>query len=134
RFPDASEADEWGVRPDPGYDLKLEDSELLGLMTYRHDRDILLVNHYQDKTRRDAGTDEPKSDASPSAADKPADDKPVADKPAADKPATRAKPGGDEAADEKATAEKSGGKKASFTDRQLQKAVDYLTGELAKAN
>ncbi|HVU86155.1 MAG TPA: S41 family peptidase [Pirellulales bacterium] len=141
RFPDASEADEWGVKPDAGYDLKLDDGELLGLMTYRHDRDILLVNHYQDKARREAAAtnEETKADAPPSDADKPSGDKPIADKPSPDKPATRAKPDGDDAADEKPAAdkpaaEKSGGKKPSFTDRQLQKAIDYLSGELAKAN
>lgn len=141
RFPNASEEEEWGVKPDAGYDLKLDDSELMGLATYRHDRDILLVNHYQGKTKHEAAesSDETKKDDPPAAADKstnekPSDDKPIADKPSTDKPVSDEKPNGDDAANDKPDAEKSGDKKPSFNDRQLQKAIDYLSGELAKAN
>ena len=46
RFPDAKESDEWGVLPDPGYDVKLNETELAQQMENRLDRDILLVNHH----------------------------------------------------------------------------------------
>jgi carboxyl-terminal processing protease len=41
RFPDAKETDEWGVTPDKGYALKLDQEELYKLLDYRRDRDIL---------------------------------------------------------------------------------------------
>ncbi len=123
RFPDASEADEWGVKPDAGYDLKLDDGELLGLMSSRHDRDILLVNHHDAKAAATAkpAAESDKPSANDTASDaKPAEQKPT-DKPAADKPAD-------------AGADKPASKKSSFVDRQLQKALDYLDLEMAKAN
>ena len=93
RFPDAKETDEWGVHPDPGYDLKLDDGELLGLMSSRHDRDILLVNHYAAKAaagKPAAESDKPAATETTSDA-KPAEQKPAektaSDKPAAGKPA-----------------------------------------------
>lgn len=44
RFPDAKETDEWGVTPDKGYDLKLDNDELYKLLDYRRDRDVLRTN------------------------------------------------------------------------------------------
>src|SRR5262249_6886050 len=41
RFPDAKESDEWGVMPDPGFELKLNLAQTERLIRYRHDRDIL---------------------------------------------------------------------------------------------
>jgi carboxyl-terminal processing protease len=94
RFPNDKESDEWGVKPDPGFEVKLDDREQLMLQLHRRDRDVLTVNH----TRRD-------SSGSP-----PDGEKPVAED------------------DAKASADKQ-----PFVDRQLQKALDYLTTELAKA-
>ena len=37
RFPDAKETDEWGVMPDPNYDMKLSDSEMSDLIRHRRD-------------------------------------------------------------------------------------------------
>jgi carboxyl-terminal processing protease len=53
RFPDSKESDEWGVMPDPGYEIKLGDEELGHLIANRRERDILLVNH-SDATKPDA--------------------------------------------------------------------------------
>jgi carboxyl-terminal processing protease len=41
RFPDAKEEDEWGVKPDKGYDVKLTDEERIDYFRWRRDRDIL---------------------------------------------------------------------------------------------
>jgi carboxyl-terminal processing protease len=43
RFPDAKEKDEWGVSPDKDCELKLDEDELLKLVEYRRDRDVLPV-------------------------------------------------------------------------------------------
>ncbi|HEY4308001.1 MAG TPA: S41 family peptidase [Pirellulales bacterium] len=123
RFPDASEADEWGVKPDHGYDLKLDEGELLGLMTYRHDRDILLVNHHgaKDDDKPRAIENKPATPPAENVADE--GKKSVEEKPASEKPDVPAE-----------GTEKTAAKKSAYVDRQLQKALDYLNGELAKAN
>jgi carboxyl-terminal processing protease len=89
RTPDAKESDEWGVLPDPGYEVKLDDKEQAAFIEYRRKRDILLVNHAV----------KPKEAGRPAAAEVKAPDEP----------------------------------KSDFVDRQLQKALEYLGGELAKA-
>jgi carboxyl-terminal processing protease len=115
RFPDAKETDEWGVMPDAGYELKLSDREMGELIRHRRERDILAIHPQK------AG------DAAPPAAekgpDKPAaaDDanKPAANKLDGDKPPVVENPGDEES--------------PAFVDRQLQKALDYLNQELARA-
>lgn len=41
RFPDAKESDEWGVRPDAGYELKLDPAEMTRLADARRQRDVI---------------------------------------------------------------------------------------------
>ncbi|HLJ91902.1 MAG TPA: S41 family peptidase [Gemmataceae bacterium] len=41
RFPDSKESDEWGVRPDPGYEVVLKEDERIDYLYYRRDRDIV---------------------------------------------------------------------------------------------
>jgi carboxyl-terminal processing protease len=125
RFPDAKESDEWGVVPDAGYDLKLDDAELFQLMTDRRSRDILLVNHHAAKAAdiaKNAG-EKPATDAAKPAGE--SEKKPPNDATGAGNPPATA-PGATETA-------KSAARKAAFVDRQLQKAIDHLNGELAKA-
>ena len=136
RFPNSKDSDEWGVTPDPGYVLKLDDGELMDLVRQRRLRDIV-----QPHTRAVASADPAKKSPQPGAAAKKAG--PTGDsttKPAAavktaptatvlDKPARPVKPPVDEktgqwtaaAADEPAV------------DRQLQLALKSLTKELARA-
>ena len=45
RFPDAKDSDEWGVMPDNGFEVKLNDRRPSGLIDYRHERDILVGKH-----------------------------------------------------------------------------------------
>jgi carboxyl-terminal processing protease len=112
RFPDAKESDEWGVVPDAGYEVKLTDAEMTDLVRDRRERDIV------------AGK--------PSSPDKPAE--PPAEKPAdppgdsSDQPP--ASPGSEAAPP---PAEAAPPSKAPFVDRQLQKALEYLNQELARA-
>lgn len=89
RFPDAKEGDEWGVTPDMGLELKLDDAEMIELAAARRQRDVV---------------------------------QPHAEKPDA-KPAEKpdAKP-------------ETGPSESKCADRQLQKALDYLTAELVRAD
>jgi len=41
RFPDSKETDDWGVKPDAGFEVPLKDEERLEYMIYRSDRDIV---------------------------------------------------------------------------------------------
>jgi carboxyl-terminal processing protease len=85
RFPDSKDTDEWGVKPDPGFEVKLSDEERLGYFYYRRDRDVI--------------------------------------------------PGKGAPAPKPPSAEKSKGKekaKKPFEDRVLEKALEYLRGELKK--
>ncbi|HEY5315452.1 MAG TPA: S41 family peptidase [Pirellulales bacterium] len=116
RFPDAKDTDEWGVMPDKGYDVKLSEAEQYQLMRNRRDRDILEVSHAKAALADRAG--QLKQQVAPSANDK---------QPAADKSAPA-----------KATAAKATPTKVAAktdkpaVDRQLDKALEYLNGELAR--
>jgi carboxyl-terminal processing protease len=106
RFPNAKESDEWGVMPDKGYDLKLNDSELSELVRVRRQRDLLLESHSpgivrDSKADNDSNTDSGKIDPKKEAA------KPL-----------RIPPGAQSPSDPKTPSE--------FVDRQLKKAIDYL--------
>ncbi len=108
RFPDAKETDEWGVLPDANFDMKLSDSEMSELIHHRRDRDILATH--------------PHEPAQPPAGKQP-DKQPAADEL---KRAEADKPPAAESQPEKNS-------QAAFVDRQLVRAVDYLTQELARA-
>jgi carboxyl-terminal processing protease len=41
RHPDAKEADDWGVRPDPNFEIKLDDKERLLYRRWRQQRDVV---------------------------------------------------------------------------------------------
>jgi len=41
RFPDAKDTDDWGVRPNDGYELRLSDRDMAGLFDDRQRRDVL---------------------------------------------------------------------------------------------
>lgn len=124
RFPDSKESDVWGVVPDKGYDLKLNDEELSELVRVRRDRDMLLVSHSPGVKRGPTQVEPDDEPAKPSpAADVETPKQPksggAAKVPKGDSAAPPSKPGVKSPADPKDP--------AKFVDRQLQKAVDYLT-------
>ena len=41
RFPDSKEADEWGVKPTPGFEVPMKDDERLEYLIYRNERDVV---------------------------------------------------------------------------------------------
>ena len=159
RFPDAKETDEWGVRPNDGYELKLSDRELGRLVLHRRQRHILVAKPRglkgNEVEKKDEGSkDEPKPDKS----SQESDDKPATKQPAdaekKDEPKDKAedktdkpndgKKGDDKNDDGKNDADTSQErpqaesgtdpqKSPQFVDRQLQKAIEYLTSELARA-
>lgn len=41
RFPDAKDTDEWGVKPDKGFEVTMKDEERMEYMLYRRERDVV---------------------------------------------------------------------------------------------
>jgi carboxyl-terminal processing protease len=85
RFPDSKDTDEWGVKPDPGFEVSLKEDERLAYLLDRRDRDIV-----HGKAGATAAKQEKKD----------GDKKPKAAKP--------------------------------FEDKVLNKALEYLRGEIKK--
>jgi carboxyl-terminal processing protease len=137
RFPDAKETDEWGVKPNDGLEVKLSNSEMGDLLLHRRDRDIVPAKQGLDAKKADVVEDKP-------AEGKSAKDVETATKePPAKGGVTRDGTGKEgetkdnekkaDSAAPKSTSEKSSMDKTKFTDRQLQKALNYLSTELARA-
>jgi carboxyl-terminal processing protease len=102
RFPDMKDSDEWGVRPDEGFEVKLSDEEKLKYVEYRRKRDVVQgkpglksSTSRNDATRKDevAQSDKDKENGKDKGGDKPAEE---------------------------------------FKDRVLEKALEYLRGKLKK--
>jgi carboxyl-terminal processing protease len=117
RFPDAKETDEWGVKPNDGMEVWLSDGEMAALVTDRHQHDMVTGKAHEEKQKAAAGTSEEHADNS--SAEKISKSTAATDNTsvkivAKDKPTASIHP-------------------SKYTDRQLQKAVEYLSTELARA-
>src|SRR5207237_1083934 len=53
RFPDSKEEDEWGVRPNAGYEVKLTDEDRIAYFKYRRDRDVIRRPGQEAKAEKD---------------------------------------------------------------------------------
>ncbi|MHB1037913.1 MAG: S41 family peptidase [Pirellulales bacterium] len=124
RFPDSKETDEWGVKPNDGFEVKPRDGEMMRLIGDRRQRDIL-TNHADDSKPAEAKAPSPAPEAKPGQ-EPPKGEKPQETKATGQPPAIETKA-------EKPAAKSPSGKPPEFVDRQLRKALEYLTGELAKA-
>jgi carboxyl-terminal processing protease len=117
RFPDAKETDEWGVKPNDGMEVRLSDGEMAALVTDRHQHDMVTGKAHEEKQKAAAGTSEEHADNS--SAEKISKSTAATDNTsvkivAKDKPTASIHP-------------------SKYTDRQLQKAVEYLSTKLARA-
>jgi carboxyl-terminal processing protease len=59
RHPDDKDTDEWGVKPDPGFEVVLKDDERLEYLKYRRSRDVI---RRKDPPKSDAKEDKPYRD------------------------------------------------------------------------
>jgi carboxyl-terminal processing protease len=135
----AGEDQEWGVMPDPGYEVKFSDEETRQFLRYRRQRDLLLVNHYRrpDTQQTDPPQNRPSPQGEPQE-NQPQDGQPQGNQPQDAQPEDGQPPAGADSPSPDAPpaaepGEAEAGAVASFSDRQLQKALNYLTQELAKA-
>jgi carboxyl-terminal processing protease len=54
RFPDSKDTDDWGVKPDPGFEVPMKDEERVEYLLYRSDRDIVRTKpRPADKEKKD---------------------------------------------------------------------------------
>lgn len=143
RKPGAKDSDAWGVMPDAGFEIKLNDDELISLQMDRRERDLILPKKASQTVVVPAKQTPPAALASGQTPDKPAAAKP--EKPAA-KTAKNAsaKPPASHSAGTKvgpkassqassASSSKSAESSPPVVDRQLQKAIEYLTTEMARS-
>jgi carboxyl-terminal processing protease len=112
RFPEATEEDEWGVHPSEGYEVRLSPTEMRRLVEYRRKRDIVPTHGAE------PAADKPEAPAAPPAEEN-ASAEPKPEKP--EQPLPEDHP---EVASE--TSEDEGEEQGNFTDRQLDKALEYL--------
>jgi len=130
RFDDAEEGDEWGVMPDDGFEMRLGDAEIVGLMEGRRDRDIVRAhNDADDNPEGETATDKGETEPEEANGDGSDDGNSEATEPDAD-----ADPDAEEGANaEEESASDEEPEDPPCIDRQLRMAVEYLTGELARA-
>jgi carboxyl-terminal processing protease len=133
RFDGASDSDDWGVKPNDGFDMRLNDDELAALMRHRRDRDILRVNHHasdveakaDEEDKSEPRPEETAADDQPADSPKPEDDSPKPESTEDKKPAADDADVGDAASEEKPDGR-------PFVDRQLERALEYVREQLHK--
>jgi carboxyl-terminal processing protease len=138
RFPDAKETDEWGVKPNDGFEIKLSDRELGRLVQYRRQRDILVAKPKSGQSpepRKPEETEEKKDEAKQDDEASKNDDASKKDDDSEQSPTKSDEQPADESKQEDAKAQPKpdAEKTPEFVDRQLQKAIEHLTSELARA-
>lgn len=106
RFPGAEDDEEWGVRPDKGFELRLTDEEMLALVRDRRERDVIRP---KELAEADTAQSDPKLPPEGGSNEKQKPEPP--DDQAASKP-----------------------EPPDVVDPHLRMAVDYLSGELARAD
>ncbi|MHC4176290.1 MAG: S41 family peptidase [Planctomycetota bacterium] len=132
RFHGAKEdQQEWGVAPDKGFDLRLSDAEMEGLILDRRRRDVVRPKPDEAEEAEEKAEEPDQPEGKPA---EEADDGQQQPKPEEDPqhPADETSEDDDQAtqSDDTATEEP---EEPAFVDRQLQMAVDYLTERLARA-
>jgi carboxyl-terminal processing protease len=125
RFPDAKDGDDWGVRPDKDFEVTLSAEEMRQLVEERRQRDI--VQPHEEAIKPVALAPPPASQSSQPDASPPSSAPGTQPKSGDVKPSPDAKEAKSGAAD--------AGKPAAgpFVDRQLQRALQYLDVEFARA-
>jgi carboxyl-terminal processing protease len=115
RFKEAKDSDEWGVSPNKGYEVKYSPEEYYSWAVDRRDRDQASSHNKPKAPKVDAPADKPKEDA------KADESKP--------KEAEKGKP----APNEDNPAKEAGKLRKPFVDRQLAKALEFVSGKMVAA-
>jgi len=139
RFPGSDEGQQWGVKPDDGYELKLTDEEIVALVRDRHQRDVVQPKPPKPAKTGESDQQPPEEDAKqePSPSQENADSGPSQSEESAEGDSSPANDGVPDQKDEPKAADDQGAsmpEESKFVDPQLRMALDYLTGELARAD
>ena len=131
RFPNSKDKDEWGVMPDLGYELGLNERETHEMLVDRRNRDIIVAHAADEKSAAAHAAVGPRSDK-PAVApgDSPASLGPVLKNEPFARRTGFAKPDAGKQAPQPESKPATTNK--PFVDRQLEMAVKYLRNELAK--
>jgi carboxyl-terminal processing protease len=62
RFPDSKDTDEWGVKPNPGFEVAMKDEERFEYMSWRSDRDIVRTKKQTSETKPEVKKSDDKKD------------------------------------------------------------------------
>lgn len=119
RFPDSKESDEWGVKPDPGMEVRLDDVEMNMILADRYQRDLVSGKAHEKKD------DAKKDDATAGETAKDSNTKSSKSEP---KIEVQLQSKGDE------PIKRPSAVSSKVVDRQLQRALEYLSTELARAS
>jgi carboxyl-terminal processing protease len=130
RFPEDKESDEWGVSPDDKLDVKLSRSEMAQLMIERRKRDVVAAKGGEGPASRNAQTakESRQGDAKDTHSDAAADDE--ENKRHASANSEEGKSGDSHGAALKNEDERSQ-HTPPIADRQLKKAIEYLTAHMS---
>jgi carboxyl-terminal processing protease len=131
RFPDSKDKDDWGVMPELGFELVLNDSETHEFLANRRSRDIIVAHSSGDNSATAPGAPDASREKpavapaeSPTSLGPVGTNEPIARRTGGSKPDAVRKTGEPES--------KSGAAKKPYVDRQLEMALKYLRGELEK--
>jgi carboxyl-terminal processing protease len=136
RFPDSKKSEEWGVKPDANYEVELSTEEFKELVSYRRRQ---YVARGKSEAAAEPDTNQNKdvdNDVSDEKDDESGADTDV-DANTDSNDATNSDADGDPESDGESVADTDAVEAAAaikpFTDRQLKRALEYLSGELARA-
>ena len=134
RYPDSKPEDEWGVHPNDGFKIRLSNTEMAGLVMSRRRQDIVQAHPVRAAAETE-GQQPAAQDATPEPANQDEAPKttPAADQKAdedAGKNNDAGKTQGSEKTDPPQTVETAAHGGTNFVDRQLQRAIEYLTTQL----
>jgi carboxyl-terminal processing protease len=147
RFPDSKETDEWGVKPNDGYEVHMSNSEMAALLAEYYQRGLVPGKAHEEQSKPASATvaaaDASSADKNNSEKNSHADNSKKSatqagdlssDKNHADKSAKPAVQANDSSSDKNHDTSHPASlppHSSKFTDRQLQKALEYLSTELA---
>jgi carboxyl-terminal processing protease len=130
RFPNSKKSEEWGVKPDANYEVKLSAEELRDLVEYRRHQYVArgksaptTIPDARQEADPQEGVSDQQEDDPDSDADTEVDE--TTDPDAVEDPETDS--------EDSAETTASAAPKTPFQDRQLERALEYLSGELARA-
>ncbi len=139
RFPDSKESDDWGVTPDANYQIELSTDELGELVAWRRQQYVARGHAAKAAVDQPANGDQDEGETDEGKTDEGETDEAETEEGKKDEGETDEGEGEEETGEEEGEGENAATElardvaaKSAFRDRQLERALDYLSGELAR--